>query len=107
MLSLLADMANAEQDSEVLNGHIDVAPTRIVGSSASWLAQDRIVNELESLLRERRARLMVDFVGGDVSVMLTHVSERGKVGKTAVGEARTLADAFEAALLRYDGRWKP
>ena len=65
------------------------------------------MTKLESQLRERRARLMVDFVGGDVSVMLTHVGERGKVGKTAVGEGKTIAEAFETALLRYDGVWKP
>lgn len=64
------------------------------------------VDELQAELIRRRARIMVDFDGGAVTVFLTHVLERGKVGKNVTATAGTLADALEMALLRYDSVWK-
>lgn len=65
------------------------------------------LDELQEELVRRRARLMVDFDGGAVTVFLTHVKERGKVGKSVTATAGTLSDALEVAFLRYDGVWKP
>jgi hypothetical protein len=61
--------------------------------------------ELEAQLRSRRARITVGFFGDDVEVLLMHVNERGKASRLTSAMAKTLDDAVELALMRYDAKW--